>query len=409
MNKKRRSKRAASVTSTKGSNADAFVLMSDILDKLHIIGFDAAALKLPYLTPSYFACSTNVAEQFGYFQSLCAWLLSSIGHSFVEWDDLDDPNSISNNVLIECRKLQFRKEFASTKLRQGSGQEICEILDFLTTLALKKTGYQIEAPVFSRRDDDEDSGIVHGDDDNMSENLSDSDIERSIDDEEAITEHPHKSRKWSVPDMNETNEHGDDDDGIDEAEDEEKTTQSVMASRISSKAWALEQETVSHLLSDRFVSGIKEWSTHLKKAKRHGAALHELWPDSKAKLKKYASKLTQYLERIDQKEQHLHHEFADLAEEFQSKHAEQAALSKEYNEHIAEIATTTAKLQQTQEQIADIKEDMDSTNNQMTDMTPIRRLRETHKTLKRELIDLDLRIGVTRQQLVRAKMKHKNI
>ena len=149
---KRRSKRQSTVDPTK-TTADPYVLMSDILDKLHIISYQREFLSnhefIP-LTDGYFSYSANIAEQFSYFQALCSWLLKYIGHSFMEWDDFQDPNSISNNILQECKKLKFKKEFPSTKLRQGSGQEACEILDFLTNQAIKRLNYKIEQPIYHK-------------------------------------------------------------------------------------------------------------------------------------------------------------------------------------------------------------------------------------------------------------------
>ena len=191
-----------------------------------------------------------------------------------------------------------------------------------------------------------------------------------------------------------------------EDENEHKTTMSVMETQISSKEWKLELETVSHLLEDRYITGIKEWITHLKKSKHHGKALKEIWPDSKAKLIKYSNKLNQYLERINVKENHLNREFGELSEEYTRKHMKLQELNKEYNDNIAEISSLTNELQIVNEKIGDIKIEMENRNNTMTDMTPIRRLREIHNQLKNELIDLDLRIGVTRQQLNHSKMKH---
>merc|ERR1719291_1002528 len=109
-----------------------------------------------------------------------------------------------------------------------------------------------------------------------------------------------------------------------------------METSISSKAWKLELETVSHLLEDRYITGINEWVTHLQKSKHHGKALKEIWPDAKAKLNKYSSKLSSYLDRISVKENHLNREFGDLSSEYQAKYTKLQESTKEYNESIAE-------------------------------------------------------------------------
>eukprot|EP01084_Bolivina_argentea_P187763 323363_1 len=407
---KRRSRRQVTVDNGRATG-DPFVLMSDILSKLYIIDYHKAFLSnhsfIP-LTKGYFAYSSNIAEQFAYFQSLCSWLLKYIGHSFMEWDDFQDPNSISNNILQECKKLKFTKEFPSTKLRQGSGQEPCEILDFLTNIAIKKVNYQIQSPIFHKPndeaqslqnvDDDDDAGVLS--DESLIEDImdNDSDIQNSDDENLAQT---NKNYFFTNQDRTTDNVAR-----IEDDDNEHKTTMSVMETQISSKEWNMELETVSHLLEDRYITGIKEWVTHLNKSKHHGKALKEIWPDFRAKLLKYSSKLSLYLERIDAKENHLNREFRDLSEEYQTKYIKLQDLTKQYNENIAEISTLTSHLHEVNEKINDVKIEMENRNNTMTDMTPIRRLKEIHSQLKVELVDLDLRIGVTRQQLLHSKMKH---
>ena len=234
----------------------------------------------------------------------------------------------------------------------------------------------------------------------------DSDIQRSDDENQDNADPNMTQRKNYFLTVNDGN--GDDDDlGInDEDENEHKTTMSVMETSINGKEWKLELETVSHLLEDRYITGIKEWVTHLKKSKHHGKALKEIWPDSKAKLTKYSNKLNQYLEKISVRENHLNREFAELGQEYNVKWIKLQELNKEYNENISEISSLTSNLQEINEKIGDIKIEMENRNNTMTDMTPIRRLREIHNQLKSELIDLDLRIGLTRHQLDHSRLKH---
>ena len=244
------------------------------------------------------------------------------------------------------------------------------------------------------------------DDESLVEDImnEDSDIQNSDENVDHSNHQTLKNKNYFLShDQNAVDSIGD---GLDD-ENEHKTTMSVMETRISSKAWELELETVSHLLEDRYITGIKEWVTHLKKSKHHGKGLQEIWPDSKAKLTKYAHKLSLYLERIEGKEAHLNREFSALSEEYTAKHDKVQQLNKQYNDCIAEISTLTNNVQETSEKISDIKIEMENRNNTMTDMTPIRRLRETHNKLKKELIDLDLRIGVTRAFLNHSKRKYR--
>ena len=252
------------------------------------------------------------------------------------------------------------------------------------------------------------------DDDSLIEDImnEDSDIENSDIDRNENVDDSNRSNHQTLKNKNYFLSHDRTSDHIerigDEVDDENehKTTMSVMETTISSKAWELEVETVCHLLEDRYITGISEWVTHLKRSKHHGKGLQEIWPDSKAKLTKYAHKLSMYLERIEGKEIHLNREFSALSEEYTTKYNKLQELNKEYNEQIAEIATLTNNVQDTNEKISDIKVEMENRNSTMTDMTPIRRLKETHNRLKKELIDFDMRIGVTRALLNHSKKRY---
>merc|ERR1719378_1784239 len=248
------------------------------------------------------------------------------------------------------------------------------------------------------------------DDESLEEDImnDDSDLENSdLNRDENVDHSNHQTQKkknyFLSHDQNEDDSIGD---HLDD-ENEHKTTMSVMETSISSKAWELEVETVCHLLEDRYITGINEWVTHLKKSKHHGKGLQEIWPDSKAKLTKYAHKLSLYLKRIEGKETHLNREFRALSEEYIAKYTKVQELNKEYNDRITEMATLTQNVQETKERINEIKVEMENRNSAMTDMTPIRRLKETHNRLKKELIDLDRQIGVTRAFLAHSRKKYR--
>merc|ERR1712228_843328 len=95
------------------------------------------------------------------------------------------------------------------------------------------------------------------------------------------------------------------------------------------------------------------------------------------------------------------------SEEYTMKYNKLQRLNKEYNDHITEMATVAQNVQETKEKINEVKVEMENRNSAMTDMTPIHRLKETHNKLKKELIDLDRQIGVTRAFLAHSRKKYR--
>lgn len=89
-------------------------------------------------------------EQFTYFTLLSGWLLQKCGSNFMEMADLElqDPNSVCTNLLIEAKKLGFQTDLPPAKLRSGNGESVCRLLEFLADRALVKTKFQVRSTVF---------------------------------------------------------------------------------------------------------------------------------------------------------------------------------------------------------------------------------------------------------------------
>ena len=58
-----------------------------------------------------------------------SWLLSVNNHNVKGWDKYEDPNTASQNVLIECKKAGLDlSSVAPTKLKSGNGEDVCSVL-----------------------------------------------------------------------------------------------------------------------------------------------------------------------------------------------------------------------------------------------------------------------------------------
>ena len=131
---------------------NAMAVMDDIADKLQLLQYQATfcpAYELSPLSRSFFAVPGKPSEQFPYFSGLVAWCLKEMQVDFIEWSELEDANSVSSSIVFELKKLGFRADFPVSKLRHGSGDEVCLVLDFLVDKLLEYRGFRVENPDYA--------------------------------------------------------------------------------------------------------------------------------------------------------------------------------------------------------------------------------------------------------------------
>ena len=77
---------------------------------------------------------------------MVSWLLSVNNHQ-VKWDKYDDPTALSQNIVLECKKLVIDlATVAPTKLESENGEDVCSVLCKLAEASLKST-FKFKKPV----------------------------------------------------------------------------------------------------------------------------------------------------------------------------------------------------------------------------------------------------------------------
>ena len=131
----------------------------DILEKLKILNYERqllADLKMKPLSKYYFAKSVNPGEQFYMFTLICWWLCRMLGMEMDRPQEFDDPNTVIANIIqilkdivggneifnfnIETKRFIFQDmpvTFPANKLIRGAGPICMQVLDALSTQALK--------------------------------------------------------------------------------------------------------------------------------------------------------------------------------------------------------------------------------------------------------------------------------
>lgn len=164
--------------------SDPEVLMEDIIEYLKLLNYEhdfCSERGLKPLSKCYFAVKVNPSEQFMYFVTLVSWLLTLCGQSAGGWNQYDDPNTVTNNIVLDLKKLDILINYPPSKLKSGSGEAVCEALHGLVQVALKAQKFKFRQPVIP--EDDEDEGKQDEGDD-----INEVDIQNDLDDDDDIAE-----------------------------------------------------------------------------------------------------------------------------------------------------------------------------------------------------------------------------
>jgi len=366
-----------------------FVAMEDVNDKLKLLDYEEAILKkrtdLKPLSRTYFAIAGKPAEQFPYFAQLAVWCLQQLGVD-LEWSEWDDPTQTVQTITDQLRRLQFPylADFPPAKLRPGSGDGVVCVLDFLLDRVLAARGFRVQPPVYAAAPAESSAAVALDDEDE--DEIGDDTVEDDIVEDDTA--------------------YGGSGGAADEkSADPEEEERKALEAKVNPAEWALELERVGPLLKFRATPANKEWRTHLEQAQKHGEAVAEAFPATKAALEKIGANLRKAAERLAAKERSLNKEFEHLGSEFRAKQAALDAVQESYASLQREVGELQRDLQDKSDAIELAKSSVSERNNSMTDVSPLRRLTTSLAALRKELQHMELRIGVVAHTLLQAKLK----
>ncbi|GAB5362165.1 hypothetical protein AAMO2058_000774700 [Amorphochlora amoebiformis] len=366
-----------------GGSCNVYALMEEILEKLKVLNYETKFLQqrkqFKPLHKCFFAVSSTASEQFPYFAALSAWLLTVSGVEFAQWNEFEeDPNSISQTVLSECQRLGFVTSFPVSKLRHGSGDAVCQLLDFLCDTALEKANFSVKPPVYTMADFIEEAQV---------------DEEAEIGDEIAVEVVENVSPYAAY--LGDEIEKGD-------VKEDEIGIQGVLESNVDPAKWALELERVGPMLrwkKDRAISS-HEWRTHLDQSQKHDTLVGERFKAVRPVLISVGARLQKTVERIAAKESHLNKDFEHLGADFREKQKILDSIQERYNTLSQSVAELTGDLTSKTEAVENIKAEMRARNHKITDTSPLNKISSALSGLRKEITDMELRIGVVSQTLL---------
>jgi len=129
--------RKAESGEVRSADAEAlpYLAMEEILERCKLHNYERLFLtkySFKPLTHTYFAvASGNPTEQFHYFTSICAWLMSLQRVTWRAPSQMDDPNSSVNALYSQLQQIGAPTNYPPQKLKQGYGEHCCAVLKHL--------------------------------------------------------------------------------------------------------------------------------------------------------------------------------------------------------------------------------------------------------------------------------------
>ena len=357
--------------------------MEDILEKLKILNYQVAFSQQwvsakgqknhnfrPLTRQHFCQPASNLNEQYFYFASLVAWLVSICGGKIDVPDQFDDPNVVSTNIIQALKDLDMSvRDIMPSKIRQGFGDSVLLTLSMLSDQALKEKGFQFLQPTYPQDNYSEDTQI---------EDPSGGSNEEIADD---VAFRP---------------DSGDDEwyEGLPGYAKDQNEYKAAIQSQVNPEAWRLELETVAPQLKLSQQEHMKDWRAHIDWISSLLKKLTVLFPEVKQSLKNVNEDIQKAVEKIQKRELTLSSQFVDQTERYRQIHQEMQTYQENYNTCSTTVNNLSTKLNQITEDLERVKHDIEDREAQMSDSKPLVNIKKALTELKAETKTMELRIGV---------------
>lgn len=371
-------------------------IMEDALEKLKLLDYErdfCQRWEFRPLSRHFFAIPTNPGEQFFTFTSLAAWLFTCCGRNFEQPQEYDDPNATVSNILDEMKKLGISADFPPAKLKTGSGEQVCYVIDKLADEALISKKFLWQKPQHEQEDFEEET--MEDDEaeltlNKVEEEMTD-EIGEEIEEEDSYLDLAGMKQQTQMNDITDSSK-----------------PDSVMESTIDAAEWKLEVERVLPLLKVHIRTDNKDWRTHYEQMQQHSEEIKSSLTETKGHLDKLHHEISRTLEKISSREKYINNQLEHLLQEFRSLQDTLAETKERYKQGSGGVTELTKTLAQITEELESVKAQMDERGTNMTDAGPLVRIKQALTRLKQEVQQMDVRIGVVEHSLLLAKIRDRS-
>uniref|UniRef100_A0A8C4SX95 Intraflagellar transport protein 57 homolog n=1 Tax=Erpetoichthys calabaricus TaxID=27687 RepID=A0A8C4SX95_ERPCA len=355
-----------------GAAYTLFVVMEELLDKLKLLNYEEEVLRrnnVKSLSRHYFALPTNPGEQFFMFTTIAAWLINKTGCHFEQPQEYDDPNATVSKILKEFRNFGGIVDFPPLKLKTGSGENVCNVLDRLAEEALKATCISWKRYVV----------LGEG---YFIEDIAEFSLDRL---EEEIT----VSLK-NFGDLSESSK-----------------PDNILESCVDASEWKLETERVLPQLKVTIRSD-KDWRVHVEQMHQHKDGIESSLKDTKGYLNRLQDEISATLEKVGSREKNINTQMKHLIQEYRVAQSQLSEAKERFHQGSSRVTERTRILAEIAEELDSVKQEMEEKGSSISDGAPLVKIKQSLTKLKQEIIQMDIRIGLVEHTLLQAKLKEKS-
>uniref|UniRef100_A0A665UPS4 Intraflagellar transport protein 57 homolog n=1 Tax=Echeneis naucrates TaxID=173247 RepID=A0A665UPS4_ECHNA len=379
-----------------GAAHQVFVVMECLLEKLKVLNYEEEVLakhNMKTLSRHYFVSSpylaSNPGEQFYMFTIIAAWLINVAGRPFVEPQEYDEPNATLSNILAELRAFGVKVDFPPSKLKSGSGEYVCLVLDRLAEEALRRRGFSFRRPNYPTETTEEESVIE-----------DDAELTLSKVEEEMVVG---VLGFFFVTLLISRSTDSD----LCAAEPSSKPDE-ILESTVDAAEWSLEVERVLPQLKVTIRTDNKDWRIHVDQMHQHRDGIKSSLKEAKSYLDRLQEDIGKSLEKVSSREKYINNQLEHLIQDYRTAQAKLSEARERYQQASGGVMERTRVLAEISEELDKVKQEMEEKGSSMSDGAPVVRIKQSLTKLKQEIVQMDVRIGVVQHTLLQAKLKEKS-
>ncbi|KAF6720245.1 Intraflagellar transport-like protein 57 [Oryzias melastigma] len=371
-------------------------VMEGLLEKLDALNYEELLDKhnMKKVCRHYFASSShlssNPGEQFYMFTIIAAWLINAAGRPFTEPQEHDEPNAIVSNILAELRAFGIKVDFPPSKLKTGSGEHVCLVLDRLADEALKRRNISFKRANYPSENLEEE--LVLEDDTQDALGTAEEEMIEEDEDEEEIAMDLEALKLRTVHNEPELSSKPDE----------------ILEATVDAAEWNLEVERVIPHLKATVRTDNKDWRVHLEQMHQYQEKNEALLKESKSYMDKLQEDIRKTQEKVGSREKYINNQLEHLVEEYRSAQAKLSEAKDRYQQASGGVTERSRVLAEISEELEKVKQEMEEKGSRMSDAAPVVKIKQSLTKLKQEIVQIDVRIGVVEHTLLQAKLKEKS-
>uniref|UniRef100_A0A8C7VH84 Intraflagellar transport protein 57 homolog n=1 Tax=Oncorhynchus mykiss TaxID=8022 RepID=A0A8C7VH84_ONCMY len=380
-----------------GAAYQMFVVMEDLLDKLKLLDYEEEVLakhNMKALSRHYFASSaympSNPGEQFFMFTIIASWLINAAGRPFEQPQEYDDPNATVSNILSQLRAFGGLVDFPPSKLKAGSGEHVCYVLDRLAEEALKERVFSWRRPNYPTEEMEEESVME-----------DDAELTLSKVEEEMTVALAHSLIVYILSFLTLTP-------SLSQEARLSSKPDNILESNMDAAEWNLEVERVLPQLKVTIRTDHKDWRIHVDQMHQHKDGIKSSLKEAKGYLDKLQEEIGKTLEKVGSREKYINNQLEHLIQDYRSAQSKLSEARECYQQGSGGVTERTRVLAEITEELEKVKQEMEEKGSSMSDGAPVVKIKQSLTKLKQEIVQMDIRIGVVEHTLLQAKLKEKS-